>query len=187
MNIISRYILSIVMTLVATMAPGSFEASAFDSGSYAGQSVLSEGRWAKIGVKESGLHFISAATLRQWGFSDISRVRIHGYGGKRLSDRLMESSYVDDLPQVAVYRTTRGIFFYGEGPETWTTTAQRLTVTLNPYSSMGYYFVTESDDEPVEVTAEGEPDMTAQPALTSWSGFFMRPTSPTLPLPVRCL
>ena len=55
MNIISRYILSIVMTLVATMAPGSFEASAFDSGSYAGQSVLSEGRWAKIGDKESGL------------------------------------------------------------------------------------------------------------------------------------
>lgn len=164
MNIISRYILSIVMTLAATVAAGGFEASAFDGGRYAAQSVLSEGRWTKIGIKESGLHFISAATLRQWGYSDMSRVRIHGYGGKRLSDRLTESGYVDDLPQVAICRTNRGIYFYGEGPETWSTASQRQTVTLNPYSSMGYYFVTESADNPPEVQSEGEPDMAAAPA-----------------------
>ncbi|MDE6813200.1 MAG: hypothetical protein K2J28_05145 [Duncaniella sp.] len=62
--------------------------SAFPTDVYAPASVLSSGRWIKVSVEESGMHYIPAATLRSWGFSDPSKVRIFGYGGARIYDQL---------------------------------------------------------------------------------------------------
>lgn len=120
--------------------------SALGPEAYAPASVLSTGRWVKVRVSETGMHLIPASTLRSWGFSDISKVRIHGYGGAMLPDVLDPAAYRDDLPAVASEVTPRGLAFYAVGPVTQSMDAEgTLKHSVNPYSNYGYYFLTEGD------------------------------------------
>ena len=66
------------LTITLIIATLSQIAVALDLSHYASQSVLSSGHWVKISVDESGLYRIPASTLRRWGFTDLSKVRIHG-------------------------------------------------------------------------------------------------------------
>lgn len=120
---------------------------AFSVDSYRQQSVLSQGKWVKISVPESGLYAITPAQLRQWGFSDASKIRICGYGGAPINDLLNKANYVDDLPVVQSYVTSGGnVVFYGVGPETWTSSVSgRFSATSNIYTTKGYYFVTQAE------------------------------------------
>lgn len=145
-----------ILTLVLFVACGSV-ASAFSEDTYASKSVLKSGRWVRISVQESGMHLISNADLSAWGFSDPSKVRVYGYGGERIPDQLTRSSYIDDLPMVQTEATKRGIVFYAKGPftrEELTSTTHRLV--QNPYTSLGYYYLSDIDastptrDIPVE-------------------------------------
>lgn len=149
------------MAMLSTLVAG-----AFDTGLYAPQSVLASGRWVKVSVPESGLYRIPASTLRQWGFSDASRVRIHGYGGRRISDILTESEYVDDLPAIQSQTCSDGsIVFYAVGPEEWEQSRGFFRRMSNPYSDEGFYFISESDDEPMAMAATGTPGA-SNPATT---------------------
>ncbi len=122
-----------------------FTTHAFILDTYAESSVLSSGRWIKVSVTESGLHIIPTSTLRAWGFSDPSAVRIFGYGGARISDQLSRANYVDDLPVVKSELTANGIVFYAQGPGVWKQERDDIfTHSLNPYSTKGYYFLTDS-------------------------------------------
>lgn len=119
---------------------------AFSPDFYASQSVLASGNWVKIRIERSGLYQIPASTLRSWGFSDPSRVKIYGYGGRRIDDNLSEATFVDDLPPTPSVASSSGVVFYGAGSESWLlSTGNNYHGYLNPYSSHGYYFVTESD------------------------------------------
>ena len=71
---------------------------AFTLDTYAESSKLASGKWMKIRVPASGLYCIPVSTLRAWGFSDPAKVRVYGYGGRRIADRLRQSEYIDDLP-----------------------------------------------------------------------------------------
>lgn len=142
------------------------KASAFSTDTYANASVLSEGRWVKISVAHSGIHFIPAATLRSWGFSNPKTVGIYGYGGQRLPDRLSRQNYIDDLPRLQVMRSDEGIYFYGVGPEKWTRTSSgNYYHSLNPFSTLGYYFLTDTQDDTSdrEIPLEGFDRMTEEP------------------------
>lgn len=134
---------------------GALSAGAFSLDTYAPSSALASGKWVKISVPQSGLYAITLADLRKWGFSDPKRVRIHGYGGQRISDNLSADNYIDDLPQVQSAVTDRGIVFWAMGPETWTRTGSLWVHSLNPFSEAGYYYVTESDAPLREIPAEG--------------------------------
>ena len=124
---------------------------------YAENSVLASGRWVKVAVPSSGLYKIPVATLRSWGFTDPSRVRVFGYGGRRIADILNAANYVDDLPQTAVARAKDGgIVFYGVGPDEWIQSAtNRYTQSSNLYTEAGYYFIGESDEPTPEIEAIG--------------------------------
>lgn len=130
-------------------------ASALPTDTYAENSVLSTGRWVKISVETSGVHFLSTSSLRQMGFTDPSRVRIHGYGALRLPERL-DNSYIDDLPQVAAFRNESGIFFYARGPISWNSDRP----VQNPFTTLGYYFLTDSDSELKEIPSTATPGAT---------------------------
>lgn len=134
---------------------------------YAEESVLSAGQWVKVSVGETGLYRISAATLRQWGFSDPSKVRIHGYGGRRIADALTAANYIDDLPPVQTQSCADGsIVFYAVGPDQWEGAAQEVKIRRSsPYTTAGYYFVTSSDNEARTFTTTGTPGAT-KPATT---------------------
>lgn len=122
------------------------------SGRYADHSVLATGRWAKIRVPETGVYEITDALIRRAGFSDMSRVKVYGYGGALQSEVLTEQDIIqfDDLKEVPTCTVDGHRLFHARGPVTWSsnTTTRR---TRNPYSDYGYYFLTESDGEPLTV------------------------------------
>ena len=118
---------------------------------YASHSVLATGQWAKISVANTGIHHLSEALVRKAGFSDISKVKIYGYGGA-LQPEVLTGDYLlatDDLHEVPTYTTPGGRrLFHAAGPVSWESPTA-ATRTRNPYSTHGCYFLTESDDEPL--------------------------------------
>ena len=121
-------------------------------GRYAAHSVLATGSWAKIRVSETGFYQLTDALLRKAGFSNPKKVKIYGYGGA-LQPETLTGDYLtatDDLKEVPTYTVNGKRVFYGIGPVSWSSNTT-LARTRNPYSDYGYYFLTESDEEPLTV------------------------------------
>lgn len=117
---------------------------------YADHSVLRSGQWAKIRVPHSGVFQLTNTLISQAGFSNPSRVKIYGYGGA-LQPETLTGSYListDDLREVPTCTVGGKRLFYAQGPVTWSASNDRVR---NPYSDYGYYFLTESDGEPLTV------------------------------------
>ena len=122
---------------------------------YASHSVLKEGKWAKIRVSESGVYQLTNALIRQCGLSDLSKVKVYGYGGalqpeSLTGDYLMET---DDLKEVPTCTVGDKRLFYAVGPVTWNSPTATARIRNN-YSDYGYYFLTENDGEPKNLSAE---------------------------------
>ena len=119
-------------------------------GRYAEHSVLREGNWAKISVAESGFYELTDALIKKAGFSDASHVKIYGYGGALQPERLTGDylTATDDLKELPTCTMNGKRVFYGVGPVKWYN-KESLARTRNPYADYGYYFLTESEDEPL--------------------------------------
>jgi hypothetical protein len=79
------------------------------------------------------------------GFSNLDKVAVYGYGGWPL-DEDFSTTYIDDVPEVAVWRGADYLLFYGKGPRKWEYSSDKSFIhTNNPYSNYGYYFVTEKE------------------------------------------
>lgn len=118
------------------------------SSRYAAHSVLASGKWAKIRVPSTGIYELTSSVVRSAGFSDISKVKIYGYGGA-LQPETLSGDYLtstDDLSEIPTYRGNGKVLFHAQGPVSWTTNNKR---ERNPYSDYGYYFITESDGSPL--------------------------------------
>ena len=142
MKTIGRLILVVLMMTLGTTAKA--------EGRYAEHSVLREGNWAKIRVPESGFYQLSDALIKKAGFSNPSKVKIYGYGGALQPEKLTGDylTATDDLMEVPTCTIDGKRVFYATGPVTWSL-QKSLERTRNPYSDYGYYFITESDDEPL--------------------------------------
>lgn len=116
---------------------------------YAAHSVLATGSWAKIRVPSTGVYQLTDAFIRQAGFSNLSKVKVYGYGGNLQNERLDgdELSETDDLHEVPTYAVGNRRLFHARGPVSWESD-KATRRTRNPYSDYGYYFLTESADEP---------------------------------------
>lgn len=117
-----------------------------DGSRYASESVLNSGKWVKIQVAEDGIYKLTAADLKKMGFSSLEKVAVYGYGGWPL-DEDFSTTYIDDVPEVAVWRNADYLLFYGKGPRKWeySSSDKAFIHTNNPYSNYGYYFVTEKE------------------------------------------
>lgn len=114
-------------------------------GRYTTNSVLREGRWAKIRVGESGVHQLTPEIIKKAGFSDLSKVKVYGYGGALQPEKLTADylAATDDLKEIATYATAGRKLFYAQGPVAWQSDGTRVR---NTYSNYGYYFITEGDE-----------------------------------------
>ncbi|MDD5861200.1 MAG: type IX secretion system sortase PorU [Prevotella sp.] len=114
---------------------------------YATTSVLATGSWAKIRVKNTGVYQLTDALIRKAGFSDLSKVKIYGCGGNLIPEKLTEESLKahDDLKQVPQCIIGGKHLFYARGPVSWASKTSGVR-TRNPYSSYGYYFITQNND-----------------------------------------
>ena len=119
------------------------------SPAYADHSVLASGKWAKIRVSETGIHQLTADVVRRAGFSDISKVKIYGYGGNLQNEALYAQDIreTDDLKEVPQYVVDGRHYFYARGAVSWSSPTATVR-TRNPYSDYGYYFITQSDEAP---------------------------------------
>lgn len=120
---------------------------AFPPEYYTESSVLSQGNWAKIEVKETGIQFLSDATIRQLGFANPEKVNVYGYGGIVIPENLKSP---DDLPMVSSQRVNGGIIFFGKGSVGWETLSRsdtKYSHLSHPYSDASYYFISDCNPE----------------------------------------
>ena len=137
-----RSLLRIIITILSLASSWSATSQ------YAAHSQLSSGRWVKIKVEQSGVYRLTASALADMGFTDPSKVSVHGYGGWILDEDFSKGAYLDDVPAIPIWRDGESIYFYAKGPVKWEYNAydRRFSHTNNPYSTAGYYFVTDATD-----------------------------------------
>lgn len=159
--------LSLLITLCFLCA--SLGASAVE---YAPSSVLSQGRWVKIRVAQTGIYKLTFAELQKMGFANPAAVSVYGYGGWPL-DEDFRQPYADDLPQAAVYKGDNYLIFYGRGPVKWSYSTSLATFVHenNPYSSYGYYFL--SDTSPVKTLAKETSVTGASLQVNTYDDYFV--------------
>lgn len=136
-----------------TQGAKSLKATLTPAERYASHSVLAEGRWAKIRVSETGVYQISDALIRQAGFTDLSKVKLYGYGGNLINEQLVASELIaqDDLKEVPTCNISGRRLFFAKGPVSWDSKNSKRR-TRNPYSDYGYYFLTQDNaSEPATV------------------------------------
>ena len=165
---------------IKSLAPRQTTKAAPASERYAKSSVLASGKWVKISVGGSGVYELKAEKLREWGFSDASRVKVYGQGG-RIQEELLnfdsENGTIDDLQEVATLNRNGNILFWAEGT-TRTYYSDNdynkngiLTFSHrnNNYSTRSYYFLTEGSNPRRITTIEsaGTPSQT----LTTTTGY----------------
>ena len=120
---------------------------------YAEHSMLATGRWAKIRIPSTGIYQLTNDLIRRAGFTDLSKVKIYGYGGA-LQPETLTGDYLaitDDLKEVPICIVGDKRLFYAVGPVSWSN-ATATTRTRNPYSDYGYYFLTENDALPQTIS-----------------------------------
>ena len=117
---------------------------------YASNSVLSQGKFVKIKVKDTGIYKLTFEDLNSMGINPAN-VRVFGYGGAVLEQDFSLPKQ-DDLPELAIWmeKGSDGIFnagdyilFYAQGINRWTydKSISAFTHKGNSYSQYGYYFV----------------------------------------------
>lgn len=114
-------------------------------------SVLSEGKWVKIRVADEGIYELTREKLAELGFSDMSKVKLYGYGGliQEENFKFNENGQVeDDLNEVPLYRRDNSVLFFAEGTIRWTWDSfySKWRHRNNNYSRYSYYFLTEGAD-----------------------------------------
>lgn len=150
---------------------------------YAANSVLAEGTWKKVKVSTTGMQFISNADLRSMGFSNPEKVNVYGFGGRQIQETLT-SSEPDDLPILPVVRTSNGIHFFGFNHIRWdrSTSSSDLSFshTLQAYAEESWYFLSDRDADPFEMTAAENPE-NATESLESFTQMLLHEQDLTHP------
>lgn len=157
----------ITLILLSVLAPA--VARALSADTYAATSRLASGKWVKIAVNRSGMYLLTDQQLREWGFSNPAAVKVYGYGAQRVPDKIDAATFIDDLPQTASeYLSGRGVVFFGEGPVSVAySTAAQLKPVQNPFTTVGYYFLSENSENRFTPDATTIPEApSAQPATT---------------------
>ena len=158
-NNISRILVTGLFALVAIalFAP---QASAFPLSHYTQSSKLSQGKWVKIKITDSGIYQITDADARNWGFSGgVASLHVFGRGGAPISETLT-TDIPDDLPQVPVVRTNGKLLFYAQGNLTWAYASKEVSSLQqqHPYSTETFYFVTDSNEyEDIAINRNSNP------------------------------
>jgi hypothetical protein len=123
-------------------------------------------------VAQTGIYKLTFAELQKMGFANPAAVSVYGYGGWPL-DEDFRQPYADDLPQAAVYKGDNYLLFYGRGPVKWSYSTSLATFVHenNPYSSYGYYFL--SDTSPVKTLAKETSVTGASLQVNTYDDYFV--------------
>lgn len=170
-----------LLTLVLLISSG-IPVYSFSPDFYANSSVLSQGNWVKVEIKETGMQFISDATLKSLGFTDPEKVNVYGYGGVVIPENLNSP---DDLPLVGSLRVNGGILFFGKANVGWeikNTTDSYYSHISHPYSDAAYYFLSDSLSERKEAEIISEITPVSKNPVTVFTERIVHEQDLTLPM-----
>ncbi len=152
---------------------------------YASNSVLSTGKWVKIGLTENGIYQLSYDFLKSLGI-DVDNInsanfRVYGNAGGMLPEPNIDFIY-DDLAENAIMMVDGGdgkinqgdkILFYGRGPDQWKINTQnnQFKRTKNPYSDTSYYFITTDLGVGKRIQGRNSSTLTPNFTLTTFNDF----------------
>ena len=140
---------------------------AYSPSYYAQSSKLASGQWAKVEVTETGIQFISDATLKGLGFSDPEKVNVFGYGGVLIPETLVSP---DDLPLVPSLRVEGGILFFGKSSVGWKSNnigaSKMYSHISHPYSDNSYYFISDCIEERLSPVTAKAVEVSGTPITT---------------------
>jgi len=120
---------------------------------FASSSILSQGKWFKFAVSNSGIYKFTYQQIIDMGFTDVSNIGIFGFGG--LLPQNSNEHFYDDLPERPCFlmdQNNDGIFnqgdyllFYAEGADNYYYPNLNSTVRHEKhyYSDKAYYFVSD--------------------------------------------
>lgn len=107
---------------------------------YASHSVLQQGKWVKISIKQDGMYSLTRSSLKKMGFTNPNNVHLYGYGGHRQNEVINADTDYDDLEEVPLYQQNSDTWlFWGNGLLYW----DGNTRIQNHYANAAYYFLTE--------------------------------------------
>ncbi len=153
---------------------------------FAQSSVLSTGKWYKVGVTESGIFKLDRSDFLDMGINvdavDPSSVKIYGNAVKGILPQANSVSRPSDLVENAIlvqgendgsFDAQDHILFYAVGPDenTWTETGLRYE--KNIYSDTAYYFINVSGDTGKRISDKANLEGTGV-EITSYSDFIVR-------------
>ena len=162
-----HYILSLLLCLTSI---------AVSAHTYTPHSVLSSGKWVKMSVTKTGMHYLTYDELQHAGLNP-QELRIYGYGGGRLTQNF-QLKKIDDLPQVPYFVVTGsdGVFnsgdyvvFYAQGLEKWEYNGARFSRVNHPYSTKGYYFLSDNAGVPLTIQTATVPTGSASYTANTYS------------------
>lgn len=126
--------------------------------------LATEGRWVKITCDKPGMQQITYDKLREWGFSDPSKVRVFGYSTSRMfvKNGLYGDFTTPGLPtDLKVMKTLRWpesspskLVFYNEGQFAHSTTMTSVSTYVNYYDTTNSYLLTDArtDNDAIETS-----------------------------------
>ncbi|MFW6101179.1 MAG: type IX secretion system sortase PorU, partial [Bacteroidota bacterium] len=114
-------------------------------------SLLAQGRWVKIRVKQNGIYKISYSKLKDLGFDHPENIGIYGNscGLLNVSNDTTKDYRLQQIP-VEFVKGSDGVFskgdhvlFYARGPNVWNYDENKEMFVRNghPYTEYGYYFI----------------------------------------------
>ncbi|MCH5174236.1 MAG: hypothetical protein J1D85_08550, partial [Bacteroidales bacterium] len=142
-SILSMILMSVCCLLKAQSA------LALPANHYTQNSVLAQGKWARVQINETGMHLITIAQLQSLGFNDASKVHVFGMGGRLISHGLNEAT-PDDLPLQPSVLTDKGIVFFAVDQFSWQESLKEgrpYSHSIHPYSDSNYYYISDVDIE----------------------------------------
>lgn len=145
-----QYIILILLTLSSVVAAQS-------------HSILSAGRWWKLGVSEEGMYRITTSDIPALAGASIDSLAVYGMGGEMLptensllptGDPIQLAIEVTDINGNGLFDSGDEILFYGQSADRWVynATEMRWIFAHHAYSVENFYFITSSCPSPKRIS-----------------------------------
>lgn len=153
---------------------------------YSNTSVLATGDWYRVSVNQNGIHQLTYNDLAAMGINvnglSSSLIRVHGYGGGMLPERV-DSPRNDDLPEIPVRVIDGGdgtfdqgdyILFYAQGAEKWDFNLQTelFNHRKHLYSDYSYYFISVNSGTGSRMMEFPQPASPAGTVISEYDWFY---------------
>ena len=128
------------------------------------RSVLADGRWVKVPIRESGVYRIDAAFLRDsLGVEGVSMSSVAVYGtGGRVLPAVNATPRPADLLEVPSLVQGDALLFYAEGPQWWdwvpSSSGGEWSHDISPFSEASFYFLRLDAPTPQRIGGGAFPD-----------------------------